>query len=129
MSIPLFKLTRKVSVQCYRKTPGEYVDGDYVEGFEVPFTIEANVQPLKVQEQLMLKEAERERDWINIYTSNDLQGMEAGDDGRRGDIVEWEGYRWQVMKSKKYQMGILDHTKAQAARLETTVTKSYPESD
>lgn len=129
MSIPRFQLTKHRTVQCYRKTPGTYVNGDYVEGYEVPFSIEANVQPMKMKEQLMLKESERERDWITVYSSGELKGIEVGDDGYLGDIVEWEGYRYRVMKVKHYSMQILDHWQASCAKLEVTLKSSYPESE
>lgn len=124
-----FKLIKHVPVQCYRKTPGSYVDGDYIEGFEVPFSINANVQPLKYKELLLMKESDRAREWITIYTPDLVKGEEPGDEGYRGDIVEWEGFRYQIVKVKHYSLTGLNHHQAQAARLETTVVTSYPESE
>lgn len=129
MTLPRFQLTRHTTVTCLRKTPGEYVKGKYVEGFEVPFTIEANVQPTKMQEILQMKESDRTRDWITVYSASELQTLEQGDDGKKADIVQWEGKLWEVVKVKHYKMGVLDHYKAVCARLETTLKTSYPESN
>jgi len=127
-SIPSFLLTKHKTVNVSRRLPGTYIDGRWIDGGETIFQIEANVQPFNYKDELQLKESERARQWIKVYTAFRLDGLEQGDEGVRGDVVEWEGYLYQVMRVHNYSMGILDHYKALCARLETTLEESYPTS-
>jgi len=125
-SIPLFLLTQHKTVNCSRRLPGGYMDGHWVDGGEDLFQIEANVQPFNYKDELQLKESERSRQWLKIYTASQLRGLEQGDSGYRGDTVIWEGYKYQVMRVHNYSMSVLDHYKALCARIETTLEDSYP---
>lgn len=117
MSIPTFQLTHKVPVNI-RRRGGE---GDYVGGVWVPATytvvvVEANVQPLQFKELMLLTESERTKEWIKLYSAEQLRTGNEGVDGWEADVVEWEGNLYRVMKSRHYVMGILDHYHVMAAR-------------
>lgn len=128
-SIPLFLLTKHKTVDVIRRLPGAYVDGKWVDGGTETFQIEANVQPFNYKDELQLKESERARQWVKVYTATRLNGLEQGENGVRGDVIEWEGYQYQVMRVHNYSMTVLDHYKALCARLETTLEDSYPNSE
>lgn len=126
MSKPMFVLTKKVPVVLHRRTQGSYVDGDWVEGSTQDITIQANIQPLKDYEIYMMPESERTRDWQKIYCAEMIRSEVEGENGWDADEFEWESsadgtlQRYKVMKVRRYKMGILDHWRGYAARIELT---------
>jgi hypothetical protein len=115
-SYPTFALTHSTEVGIRRKGEGSYVDGEWVESPETLITIEANVQPVQFREIMMMPESERTKEWIKIYSVSEIRTAVEGPGGWEADFVDWDGYSYRVMKSKKYVMGILDHYCAYAAR-------------
>lgn len=122
MSKPMFLLTKKVPVVIYRRTQGSYVDGDWVEGSTQDITIQANVQPLKDYEIYMMPESERTRDWQKIYSAemirSEIEGLHDADEFEWDSMVDGTLQRYKVMKVRRYRMGILDHWRGFAARIE-----------
>lgn len=126
MSTPKFQLTKKLPVTLKRRTQGSYVDGDWVEGSTSDVVIQANVQPLKPHELLQLPESERSREWLKIYSADEIRAQVEGTGGWDSDEFQWESiedgklYTFKVMKVYRFKMSILDHWKGWAARVSLT---------
>lgn len=124
MSRPLFLLTGKTSLTLFRRSKGEYVDGEWVEGQDEEVPIIANVQPLKTYELLMYPEAERSRDWQKVYSASEMrtqvEGSHDADEFYWDSMQEGQMFRYKVMKVRRYKMGVLDHYMAHAVRIELT---------
>jgi len=108
-SIPTFLLTHKIEIPVVRKI-GEWVKGRWVES-EIPeeFSIEGNVQPVKMNEILQMPEADRTREWIKVYTAESVVTAEEGTDPNLADVLIYHDKRYKAMKQKQYDMGVLDH--------------------
>lgn len=117
---PKFTLTKKVVLPITRRTASTYVDGDVVLGTTTMVNIEANVQPLKDAELLLLPEADRSREWVKVYTADVIRSQREGPSGYAADTFIWLGDVYKVIKVKTYSMGLLDHTRAMCARVELT---------
>lgn len=115
---PNFLLTKKIPLTVLRSTQGSYVDGEWVEGTETSIPVEVNIQPFRDSELMLLPEADRSKEWYKLYCADELRTAKQGASGWEADEFIWEGDRYKVMKSKYYSMGILDHWKIHAARVE-----------
>ena len=115
---PGFLLTKKIPLDLLRKTAGSYVDGEWVEGTETNIPIEVNIQPLKEAELLLLPEADRGRQWWKMYSASEIRMDKQGASGWAADEFVYQGDRYKVMKVENTMMGILNHFKALAARME-----------
>jgi len=120
MSIPTFTLTKKLPVTLFRKTQGSYVKGRWVEGVEEEIVIQANVQRLKMSELMKLPESDRQKKWLVIYSVSEIREAKQGVNGWEADEFIWKGERFRVMMSESWDMGVLDHYSARAARIEIT---------
>ena len=118
-SIPHFLLTKKVPVVVISVSGGYFERGRWVEGEEVPRTIQANVQPLRFEETLKMEGADRTREWIKIYTTDVINTVEEKEE-HEADLVEWQGHRYRAMRSRSYQMGTLDHNHILCVRIPET---------
>ena len=116
-----FLLTKKIPLTIYRTTQGSYVDGEWVEGTEVEVPLEVNIQPFRDKDLLLLPESDRSREWYKLYCVDEVRMDKQGVAGWQADEFILDGDRYKVMKVKPYdKMGILDHWKAHAARLEVS---------
>lgn len=116
-SFPTFKLTHSTEVTILRKSKGGYdEDGVWQEGTSVNVPIEANVQPMKYTEIMMLPESDRTKEWISIWSVSEIRSANEGEGGWDADEILWDGKTYKVMKSQRWQMGVLDHFSAKAAR-------------
>lgn len=117
---PTFKHTGFVMLPIDRRLQGHYVDGHWVEGGITVVTAKCNVQPLKPSEMMLLPESDRTREWLKVYSDSQLRTAQEGVGGWDADEFVWNGYRFRVMKDYNFQMGVLDHWKAWAARIPVT---------
>jgi hypothetical protein len=117
---PRFLLTKKIVMDIYRTTQGRYVAGEYVDGVTTTIQRNVNIQPLKADELLLLPESERSREWYKLYSDEDLRTAREGVSGWAADEFMWQGDRYKVMKAQNHAMGILNHWKVLAARLDLT---------
>lgn len=116
-SVPPMNLTKKIQLTVERHLPGAYNDkGRWVEGIRQSLVIDANVQPAKGYDLLVLPESDRTESWIKIYSVEPLFTLNESAQ-TDGDIVMWDEVRYQVKRTQTYKMGVLDHTKAFAVRL------------
>lgn len=116
---PQFILTKKIPVTIIRKGEGQWVKGRWVEGVEEELEIEANVQPMRGHELVVLPEADRTKDSIKVYSVERLRTTEEVEQ-KDADIVVWEGKHYRAVKTMTYKMGVLDHTKTICVRYPTT---------
>ena len=114
---PQFLLTHKTTITRVRKTSGDYLGGVWVDGVSEEVTILANVQPTKGSELMALPESDRSRDIIKIYTTEEILGVQEGDGKTSPDLIIWQGNTYEVKIVYVQRMGVLDHTKALAARI------------
>lgn len=117
---PSFSLTNKTKITLFRRGKDKVEFGRPVKGDEVELEVWGNVQPLRFRDLQQLPESDRAKEWIKIYSVDPIYAATQGADGHQADEVLWDNYRWRVMKSHKYQMGVLDHSVAYAARLEVS---------
>lgn len=119
---PQFLLTHKIPLTIFRKSEGSYVNGRWVEGTTSQIILQVNIQPLKPYEILMLPEADRTRAWVKFYSADYARTLKEGTGGWSADEFVWKGDRYKIMKVDDWTngMGILEHVKIQAARIELT---------
>ena len=119
---PQFLLTHKIPLTIYRRSAGSFVDGDWVEGEVEEVAVQVNIQPLKGYEILQLPESERTRVWWKVYSADQLRTEKEGPNGWDADEFIWKNDRYKIMKLDDWQnaMGILEHCKAYATRVELT---------
>lgn len=119
---PQFLLTHKIPLTIYRRAAGTFVDGDWVEGSLEEVATQVNIQPLKGYEILQLPESERTRVWWKVYSADLLRTEKEGPNGWDADEFIWKNDRYKIMKLDDWQnaMGILEHCKAYATRIELT---------
>lgn len=112
------KSTGKVTLNVTRtSSDGSYVKGKYVDGTTSVIPIEANYQPANEEILLALPEAERSRDPHVVYTPFSLRTVNK-DTGTPADQVEINSVQYKVHKVARYEMGVLDHTKAIVLRVQ-----------
>lgn len=119
-STPRFLTTGSTVLEITRAEQGSHVNGRWVEGGTQAVEIKANVQPMREQELLLLPEADRSREWLNVYSAEQIRTERQGQGGWAADEFEWQGDIYKVMRVKSYKMGVLDHYEAKAARKELT---------
>ena len=117
----LLPLNGIVKVPVLRRTGGQWVKGVWTAGEAETIIVDANIQPvLKSTDTLTLPEAERSKEAIKVYTTEQLFQRLEGDSPKEGDLISWDGKLFEVRKVSGYKMGILDHFKAIAVRKEIT---------
>lgn len=119
---PQFLLTHLVEATRIRTAPGSYVNGVWTEGIQSSTTILINIQPIRGYELMSMPESDRSREWVKFYTTEDIQGIKEGSlsgaaTPQNPDLIVWDGRTFEVSRVSTYKMGVLDHTKAIAARV------------
>lgn len=119
---PQFLLTHKIPLTIFRKSEGSYVNGRWVEGSTSEIVLQVNIQPLKPYEILMLPEADRTRAWVKFYSADYARTLKEGIGGWSADEFIWKSDRYKIMKVDDWTngMGILEHVRVQAVRIELT---------
>lgn len=107
---PTFSLTGFVPLKVLRGGADSLVNGRPAKGLMVEIELErANVQPLNFKEITFMPQGEGTRDWIKVFSYEELRTLSETDEGHQADIVLWKGFKWRVVKVKQYNMGVLDH--------------------
>lgn len=107
---PLFLSTKSVPVTLYRAAKGSYVNGVWTSGAITQIVVQANIQPVRYRDTLLLPEADRTRQAIRIYSSDELREQVEGK--WDADEFDYNGFRYVIMKVQYYGMGTLNHYKA-----------------
>lgn len=93
-------------VPVVRKTGGSYVGPLWVEGVGSTFTIKASVQPTSYGKMELLPEGYRDKQSYTLYTDTELFTDIPGGDP---DTVIIEALRYLVVKTQRWQNGIISH--------------------
>lgn len=93
-----------------RETAGAYVNGIWVPGGTSTFTIQASVQPVTGEDQLVLPAGKRLSDYVKAYTSTDLQVLDESS-GLQPDKLTWRGNEYECISVDVRQMSVIDHFK------------------
>lgn len=120
MSKPQFLLVKKKPVVFTRREPSRYVNGRLVPGAEVQLTIEANIHPFSDYQVSIMPEADRTKDWLWVFSAEELRLKKEGPNGHGADTFEWLGDTYEIMKVAQYDMGILDSFQCKAAKIGPT---------
>ena len=110
----------KNPVTVIRRVPGEYVNGEYVDGAASTFPIRASVQPIDGKLMESLPEGRRTKENIRLNTVTKLQAAESY--GAGADLVQIKGVYYEVYSVKEWDNGLLPHFKAYCSRLESQST-------
>lgn len=113
---PKFQLTHFTEVTIKRFPPGEMVKGKWVKGIPFNVVVEANVQPARHKDLMMMTESDRTKEWIKVFSRDVIRTAKEGDGAYDSDVVLWDGFEYKVMKSRNFSMGVLDHFEVLAAR-------------
>ena len=101
----LFPKTIPVSTQ-----PGGYVNGEWVIGTPVVGTFVGSVQPMTDKEIQALPVARKDVGYVKIYSNTPLNVSTEGG-AQVGDVVTWQGSKWEVVSAGEYQNGLINHYK------------------
>jgi hypothetical protein len=93
-----------------RTTPGQYVDGKWVEGTEVNVPIMASVQPVTAEDQIVMPAGKRLSDYVKVYTSTELVPLSEGSQ-QQPDRLVWRGKQYECKELGVRQMDVLPHYK------------------
>lgn len=113
-TVPRFELTGKTYVPITQKNLGRHVNGRWEGGIEHTISREVNVQPLKYHEIMQMPESDRTKEWIVLYSAEEMNTSQ--EPVKEADVVLWQGKEFKIMKVRHWQMGVLDHWEAHAAR-------------
>lgn len=119
---PQFLLTNKIPIEITRKERGHFEEGDWIDGTTSTLTVDVNIQPLKSYEIMMMPEAERTRSWWQVFSAEVLRTEKEGDSGWDADEFTWKGDLYRIMAVEDWTngMGILEHVRCTAVRIEVT---------
>lgn len=91
---------------------GAWVDGRYVTGTPSLSSFVGTVQPMPARENIGYKDTSTGRinaGRVRVYSRTPLRKGLEGES--RGDVVHYEGGRYEVMKDIAHQNGIIPHYK------------------
>jgi hypothetical protein len=120
MSTAQFSLVGKVPVTVTRHSAGSFVEGDWVEGTAITIIVNANVQPFSDYQVMMLAESDRTKNWVLLFTSDMMRSKKEGSSGYGADHFVWDGDTYEVMRTNKWSMRVVDHYEVRAVRIELT---------
>lgn len=94
-----------------KSAPDTYVNGKLVAAGTTSTTIQASVQPLNGQEMLLLPEARRTSQAVNIYTTTQLRVANTVT-GYNADLVTAFGSDFEIISCEPWQSNVINHYKA-----------------
>lgn len=112
----------KTVLTIQRRDVGTKVKGRYVEATPYEVEVVANVQPItRLTDRMLLPEADRSSKALVIYSQTPLRAMREGDGGWEADRFVWtDGDEYEIKSVTNYEMGVLNHFRAVAIRMELT---------
>lgn len=100
------RLLNKHTVTLKRTSvSGAYSDttGKWVPATSTDVVIKCQVQPFKFSQTLMLPEADRTKDWLNIWSASEIRKMAEGEGGHDADTFVWHNTLYKVMGVKIWE--------------------------
>lgn len=105
-----------------RPSPGNYVDGRWVEGGFTDTIITASIQPLSGQEMQSLPEARRLSENYKMYTSFQVRTVEEAGSDQNADRVVFFGNEYEIHQINTWQNNsnfvIVNHYKYWVSRID-----------
>jgi len=84
-------------------TPGNYVEGDWIEGTVIENPFRGTAQPATGKVLEVLPEGKRNSEAITVFAPITLQFTPAEPrEQRSGDIIVWENREYEIQVAKKY---------------------------
>jgi len=110
-----------------RNTAGDYSDvtGKWEDSVPTPIEIKCNIQPFKASQTLMLPEADRTKEWLNVWSTSPIQKANEGVGGNDADTFAYEGNTYKVMAVSAWKVGVLNHYHAKASMVGKTPLGEY----
>lgn len=113
----------RIPLNIYRKSPGSFVQGRWVEGTETLIPITASIQPTTGEEMLSLPEGRRNRKTYSLFTSSPIEVINGLNNSSNPDQIDIFGERYEVVRVEVWQnnppvFGIVNHYKFYASALE-----------
>lgn len=107
----------------YRRNPGAFVNGIWVEGIETAIPITASVQPTTGEEMLSIPEGRRNRKTYSLFTSTKIDVIHGLNNSTNPDQIEIYGGRYEIVRVEIWQnnphvFGIVNHYKFYAQEIE-----------
>lgn len=93
----------------YKQVNGSYVNGEWTKT-EIEGTFVGSVQPLTGKELESLPVGREDRGKVKVYSDSPLNACVEGTENS-GDIVIWQGKRWEVIFALDYQNNLISHYK------------------
>lgn len=91
--------------------------GKWIPGTLSSITFEGSVQPMAGREVKSYEYLRQDVGYMKIYSSSQLNiNIRGGDNS--GDVVLWQGDRWELVKELKFQNSLIPHYKYFAQYIE-----------
>lgn len=104
------------TLTVYRKDPGSYIGGNWIEGEQDSFTIETSWQPANGKDLEVLEEGKRQSVTFKAFPSTELLAADPKT-SREGDLIEGlDGYKYEVVFVASNQNDLIPHYKILAIR-------------
>ena len=95
----------------YERTDGAYLNkGRWVGGTSQSLTFLGSVQSLRGKEAEAYPVNRENRGAVKIYASERLQ-IAIKDGNNAGDVILWEGSRWELIIEHPYKNSLIEHYK------------------
>jgi len=76
----------------------------------VSSTFNGTVQPMTGKDLELVEVGREDRGKVKIYSDIRLNVGIAGSD-KSGDVVEWQGEKWEIIQEMKFQNNLINHYK------------------
>lgn len=97
-------------IEFERQTNGAYVGGKWVADPEVTNTFLGSVQPLTGKQMEAFPTNRQDLGLVNVFSSSKLEISTEGG-GNAGDVVLWEGRKWELFKEEIHANSLIPHFK------------------
>lgn len=116
----------RVPLNLYRKNPGSFVEGRWVEAGETLIPITASIQPTSGEEMLSVPEGRRNRKTYSLFTSSKVEVIHGLNNSVNPDQIEIYGERYEIVQVEVWQnnppiFGVVNHYKFYASALEAII--------
>jgi hypothetical protein len=105
-----------------QRSTGSYVEGEWVVAADKTFYIACSVQPITGERLKTLREGKRIAAANDIFTDMKLRPADPLT-GTPGDIVTYDGYKWEVIEVHPWQNGLISHYACVVSRQKEIVTE------
>lgn len=95
----------------YKQISVSYVEGVAQTPVEVDSTFKGSVQPMSGKDVELLEIGREDRGKVKVYSSTKLTVGVEDDDTKPGDVVIWEGQKWEIIQEMQFQNDLIPHYK------------------